>query len=67
VLIERGRSAGNGDIVIACVDGEWTMKYYFKTGKDVRLEPANKNYSTIRPERSLTIEGVVCSVVRKLG
>jgi len=67
VLIERGRSAGNGDIVIACVDGEWTMKYYYKTGKDVRLEPANKNYATIRPQRSLTVEGVVCSVVRKLG
>jgi len=67
VLIERGRSAGNGDIVIACVDGEWTMKYYYKTGRDVRLEPANKNYATIRPKRSLTVEGVVCSVVRKLG
>lgn len=67
VLIERGRNAGNGDIVIACVDGEWTMKYYYKIGRDVRLEPANKNYKTIRPKRSLSIEGVVCSVVRKLG
>ncbi len=67
VLIERGRAAGNGDIVIACVDGEWTMKYYHKTGKDVRLEPANRNYATIRPRRSLTVEGVVCGVVRKLG
>ncbi|MDA3925963.1 MAG: transcriptional repressor LexA [Kiritimatiellae bacterium] len=67
VLIERGRAAANGDIVIACVDEEWTMKYYYKTGRDVRLEPANKNYKTIRPERSLSIEGVVCSVVRKLN
>ena len=67
VLIERGRSAVNGDIVIACVDGEWTMKYYYRNGRDVRLEPANKNYSTIRPERSLTVEGVICIVVRKIG
>lgn len=66
VLIERGRHPRNGDIVIACVDGEWTMKYYYKTGQDVRLEPANIGYSIIRPQRSLSIEGVVCSVVRKL-
>lgn len=66
VLIERGKHPRNGDIVIACVDGAWTMKYYYKTGEDVRLEPANTGYSIIRPQRSLSIEGVVCSVVRKL-
>lgn len=67
VLIERGREVRNGDIVIACVDGEWTMKYYCKTGRDVRLEPANKQFQTIRPKHSLSIEGVVRSVVRKLN
>ncbi len=67
VLVERGRAARNGDIVIACVDGEWTLKYYFKNGADVSLEPANKRYSTIRPQRTLTVEGVVCSVIRKLA
>jgi SOS regulatory protein LexA len=67
VLVERGRQAHNGDIVIACVDGEWTMKYYFKTGRAVRLEPANSCYEIIRPRHSLSVEGVVCSVVRKLG
>jgi repressor LexA len=66
VLIERGRNPRNGDIVIACVDDEWTMKYYYKTGRDVRLEPANRNYKIIRPERSLSVEGVVCSVIRKM-
>ncbi len=67
VLIERGKNPRNGDIVIACVDGEWTMKYYYKNGREVRLEPANKNYKTIRPKHSLSVEGVVCSVVRKLS
>jgi len=66
VLIERGKQPRSGDIVIACVDGEWTMKYYFKTGREVRLEPANRRYNPILPKRSLLIEGVVCSVVRKL-
>jgi repressor LexA len=66
VLVERGRAPKNGDIVIACVDGEWTMKYFHKTGQDVRLEPANQKYTTIRPQRTLSIEGVVGSVIRKL-
>ncbi len=66
VLVERGRTPRNGDIVIACVDGAWTMKYFFKSGRDVRLEPANKNYETIRPANRLVVEGVVGSVIRKL-
>ena len=66
VLVERGRTPRNGDIVIACVDGAWTMKYFFKKGNDVSLEPANKKYATIRPQHKLTVEGVVSSVIRKL-
>ncbi len=66
VLVERGRSPRNGDIVIACVDGAWTMKYFFKDGAGVRLEPANKAYAAIRPRRKLVVEGVVGSVIRKL-
>lgn len=66
ILVERGRSPANGDIVIACVDGAWTMKHFYKDRQGVRLEPANTNYSTIRPRHTLTIEGVVASVIRKL-
>jgi SOS regulatory protein LexA len=66
VLVERGRVPRNGDIVIACVDGAWTMKYFFKEGRDVRLEPANGTYKTIRPAHKLAVEGVVSGVVRKL-
>ena len=66
VLVERGRTPRNGDIVIACVDGAWTMKYFFKDAKGVRLEPANRKYATIRPRQKLAVEGVVGSVIRKL-
>lgn len=65
VLVERGRAARNGDIVIACVDGAWTMKYFYRDGAGVRLEPANSRYTTIRPKRNLMVEGVVSSVIRK--
>ena len=66
VLVERGRIARNGDIVIACIDGAWTMKYFYKDASGVRLEAANKNYKTMRPKHKLAVEGVVSSVIRKL-
>ncbi len=65
VLVERGRSPREGDIVIAAVDGEWTMKYFVRRNGAICLEPANSRYHTIHPEHSLEIGGVVRSVVRK--
>src|SRR3989344_8862434 len=60
VLVERtNNNAKVGDIVIAEVDGEYTMKYYRKDGSRVYLQPANKNYKNIYPEHSLNIVGVV--------
>lgn len=37
VIIERGRDPKMSDIVVAEVDGEWTMKYFRKQGKQVIL------------------------------
>ena len=65
VLADRSRPAKNGDIVIAEVDGGWTMKYLKKTGSKVELLPANKNYKPIIPRHDLNIAAVVTSVIRK--
>ena len=65
VLVEKGKAPRNNDIVIAEVDGEWTMKYFMKDRRGVRLEPANKAYATIRPKNSLEIGGIVRTVIRK--
>lgn len=67
VLVERGAEPKSNDVVIAHVDGEWTMKYFVKDEHGIRLDPANGRYNPIRPERSLEIGGVVRSVIRKLG
>ena len=67
VLVERGTTPKPGDIVVAQVDDEWTLKYYNKDREGVRLDPANAKYTTIRPKRSLTVGGVVRAVVRKYG
>jgi len=65
VLVERGRNPRNGDIVIAEVDGEWTMKYFERQGGSVALRPANKKFSTIVPQEELSITAVVVGVIRK--
>lgn len=65
VIIEKGRDPKAGDIVIAEVDGEWTMKYFRKEGSRVVLEAANPKYPTIRPKSDLRLGGVVTAVIRK--
>ncbi len=65
VLVEKGPSPKQNDIVVACVDEEWTLKYYVRDNAGVRLEPANPKYKFIRPLRSLEIGGVVRAVIRK--
>jgi len=65
VVVEKARNPGNGDIVIAEVDGEWTMKYFRKEGATVYLEAANPNYPVIRPKTELRLGGVVTAVIRK--
>lgn len=67
VLVERGTAPKPGDIVVAQVDDEWTLKYYGKDRQGVRLDPANAKYAVIRPKRSLTLGGIVRAVVRKYG
>jgi SOS regulatory protein LexA len=65
VIVERGKQPRVGDIVIAEVDHDWTMKYFLKRGDEVILRPANKKYADIRPRSELNVAGVVTSVVRK--
>ena len=65
VIVDKGQTPKSGDIVIAEVDGAWTMKYLRKRGESVTLLPANPNYKPIRPKNELKVAGVVTAVVRK--
>jgi repressor LexA len=66
VLVERNRTAKRGDIVLALVDNEYTLKYLeTENGKPV-LVPANKAFKKIYPNpNTLRIEAVLKAVVRK--
>ena len=65
VIVDKSRTAKNGDIVIAEVDGEWTMKFLQKRGDRVSLVAANPLYKPIIPKTELKIAGVVTAVVRQ--
>ena len=65
VIAERTNTAKDGEIVIAEVDGEFTMKYFKKAGGKVWLEPANKAFKPIYPTEDLQIRAVVKGVIRK--
>lgn len=65
VIVERGREPRTGDIVIAQVDGGWTMKFFEKRGGKVVLIAGNKKYAPIYPREELIIGGVVVANVRK--
>ncbi len=65
VIVERRSNYKPGQIVIAMIDGEYTMKYLRKRGEQHYLEPANPRYKPIFPKESFKIEAVVTAVVRK--
>ncbi|MEI8176809.1 MAG: transcriptional repressor LexA [Candidatus Omnitrophota bacterium] len=65
VLVQRGRTPRTGDIVVAQIDNEWTLKYLEKKDGRVFLRAANKRYPDIIPADELVITGVVVANVRK--
>lgn len=65
VIVDRSLTPKNGDIVIAEVDGQWTMKYLKREKDEVLLLPANQKYKPIKPKKELRFGGVVTAVIRK--
>jgi SOS-response transcriptional repressor LexA len=66
VVVQRGAvEAVEGKIVVAEVDGEYTVKFLAKDKKgNFYLEPANGVYQPTRPNKKLKIYGVVTGSFR---
>lgn len=70
VIMKRAQSANNGEMVAVWMEdtNETTLKYFFKEGSHVRLQPANPTMSPIiieNPEH-LRIQGKVVMIVRRV-
>jgi repressor LexA len=66
-VVEKRQTANVGDIVVAIVDDEFTLKTLAKEKCQFVLHPANPAYPVIRPNGSLEIFGVLTGLVRKYG
>ena len=71
VFVKKTPSAASGDIVVAMIEGEATVKRYYPEGDRIRFQPANSNMSPIIVRRaefkSVDIIGIVVGVYRKLS
>jgi repressor LexA len=69
VIIKIQNQAEKGDIVAALIDDEVTLKYFYRTKNQVRLESANPKYPPMifkkGDTRSFRILGVMVGLVRK--
>lgn len=65
VVVEKRISANAGDIVVAAIDNEFTVKRFAREKGRVVLRAANKSYPNIRPTGDAEIFGVVIGLLRK--
>ena len=65
VILDRSLTPNNGDIVIASLDGDVTLKYFEKKWSILKLIPANPKYTPIVVDWPCEILGVVSGSIRK--
>jgi repressor LexA len=67
VVIRRQETAQNGERVVAMVEGEVTLKRFYKDRNRIRLEPANGDFDPIfvHPDDNIKILGTLAGVLRK--
>lgn len=65
LVVRRQQAARDGDIVVARMEDEATVKRFFKEADRIRLQPENPTMEPIYT-RDVAIEGVAIAVIRKL-
>ncbi len=69
VVVKPRPTAENGDIVAALMDGEATVKRFYRKGREIRLEPANPEYKPVvikAGQSDVSIVGKVVAVLRRI-
>lgn len=68
LVVDRALEAAGGDIVVAVVDGELTVKRLWRRGGRVRLLAENPAFAPIelKDGQELAVWGVVTSVIRRV-
>ena len=71
VFVRKQLQASAGDVVVAMIEDEATVKRYYPEGDTIRFEPANQNLRAIvvrkRDWKSVNLLGVVIGIYRKMA
>lgn len=67
LVVDRSLRPASGDVIIACVDGDFTVKTYRRDKDGIRLEPANPDFPVIRikPGQELDYFGKVTASIHR--
>jgi repressor LexA len=66
VIVKPTKDVKHGDIVVALLHDEATVKRFIKVQNRVYLKPENDNYQNIYPKEEWTVQGKVVGVIRHL-
>ena len=67
LVVDRSLRPSSGDVIIACIDGEFTVKTYRRDKNGLRLEPANPSFPVIhiKPGQELDYFGKVTACIHR--
>jgi repressor LexA len=65
IVVEQKKIARNGEIVVACVEGEVTLKRFFQERDHIRLQPANSSMEPIIVRGEMEILGILVGLFRR--
>jgi repressor LexA len=65
IVVDPRPDAANGEIVVAMIDGEATVKRFYREAGRIRLQPENRDMAPIYAD-DVTVVGRVEAVVRRL-
>lgn len=68
LIVDKQLQPKNNNIILAVIDGDYTVKRLYMDGDDLYLQPENKSYAPIRitPFMDFRVWGVVTGVIKKL-
>ena len=67
IIVKKTKNAKNGDIVVALINGEATLKSYYKKKNNIELHPQNSSFDIIHVDSKddFHINGILLAVLRE--
>ncbi len=66
IILQRRETAADGETAAVLLNGEVTLKKFYREGSSIRLQPANPRMKPLRvPETDVRVQGVVVGLMRK--